>query len=51
LIPPIFLIFPDHQQEENKEKEHQRLMTVIVEKRGKCKKETMERQKQRITYP
>jgi hypothetical protein len=50
LIPPI-LIFPEHQQEENKEKEYQRLMTVIVEKSGKCKKETMERQKQRITYP
>jgi hypothetical protein len=26
LIPPI-LIFPEHQQEENKEKEYQKLMT------------------------
>jgi hypothetical protein len=30
LIPPI-LIFPEHQQEENKEKEYQKLMKVIVE--------------------
>jgi DNA mismatch repair protein MutH len=50
LIAPI-LISPEHQQEENKEKEYQKLMTVIVEKSGKCKKETMERQKRRITYP
>jgi hypothetical protein len=40
------LIFPEHQQEETKKKEYQKLMKVIsyVEESGKCKKET-------ITYP
>jgi hypothetical protein len=42
LIP--ILIFPEHQQEENKEKEYQKLMTEeYVEESVKYKKAAMER--------